>query len=100
MTMKSIKKRDGRTVAFDPAKIQAAIMKSFEASGSAKGPETAEQLTQRVVEELENNESIGSVPTVEEVQDTRGAGADRKGLRPLPPRRTSFTAPSAAACGR
>ena len=70
MTMKSIKKRDGRTVAFDPAKIQAAIMKSFEASGSAKGPETAEQLTQRVVEELENNESIGSVPTVEEVQDT------------------------------
>ena len=70
MTMKSIKKRDGRTVAFDPAKIQAAIMKSFEASGSAKGPETAEQLTQRVVEELENNENIGSVPTVEEVQDT------------------------------
>lgn len=38
MTMKSIKKRDGRTVAFDPAKIQAAIMKSFEASGSAKAP--------------------------------------------------------------
>ena len=70
MTMKSIKKRDGRTVAFDPAKIQAAIMKSFEASGSAKGAETAEQLTQRVVEELENNENIGSVPTVEEVQDT------------------------------
>ena len=70
MTMKSIKKRDGRTVAFDASKIEAAIMKAFEASGSAKGQETAEQLTQRVIEELENNESIGSVPTVEEVQDT------------------------------
>ena len=70
MTMKSIKKRDGRTVAFDASKIEAAIMKAFEASGSAKGQETAEQLTQRVIEELENNESISSVPTVEEVQDT------------------------------
>ena len=70
MTMKNITKRDGRLVPFDAAKIESAILKSFEASGSAKGRETAQQLTQQVIAELENNESISSTPSVEEVQDT------------------------------
>ena len=66
----SIKKRDGRVVPFDLDKIQNAVTKAFEGSGSAKGVETARAISEQVEQELENNESIGSVPTVEEVQDT------------------------------
>ena len=66
----SIKKRDGRVVPFDLDKIQHAVTKAFEASGSAKGEETARAISEQVEKELENNESIGSVPMVEEVQDT------------------------------
>ena len=66
----SIKKRDGRIVPFDLDKIQHAVTKAFEGSGSAKGEETARAISEQVEKELENNESIGSVPTVEEVQDT------------------------------
>ncbi len=65
----SIKKRDGRIVPFDTAKIEAAIEKSFMASGSQKSLETAQELTALVLTNLENNESIPSVPTVEQVQD-------------------------------
>jgi ribonucleoside-triphosphate reductase len=50
-------------------KIQNAVTKAFEGSGSAKGEETARAISQQVEVELENNENIGSVPTVEEVQD-------------------------------
>ena len=66
----SIKKRDGRVVPFDLDKIQLAVTKAFEGSGSAKGEETARAISEQVEKELENNESIGSIPTVEEVQDT------------------------------
>ena len=66
----SIKKRDGRVVPFDLDKIQHAVTKAFEGSGSAKGDETARMISEQVEKELENNENIGSVPTVEEVQDT------------------------------
>ncbi len=70
MSIESIRKRDGRTVAFDKEKIEHAIFSAFQASGSAKGHETAAQLADRVVEELENNEAISATPTVEQVQDT------------------------------
>ncbi len=66
----SIRKRDGRVVPFDLDKIQHAVTKAFEGSGSAKGEETARMISEQVEKELENNENIGSVPTVEEVQDT------------------------------
>ncbi len=65
----SIIKRDGRQVPFDSQKISDAIMKAFQASKSAKTYATVENLTHRVLEELEKNEDIG-IPTVEEVQDT------------------------------
>ncbi len=64
----TIKKRDGREVPFTPLKITEAIMKAFQASGSAKTEKTAQELTMQVVAELESSENIG-VPTVEEVQD-------------------------------
>ena len=65
----SIRKRDGRVVPFDIEKIQHAVTKAFEGSGSAKGEETARLISEQVERELENNENIGSTPTVEEVQD-------------------------------
>ena len=66
----SIKKRDGRVVPFDQTKIEQAIEKSFLASGSRKGKETANQLAGLVVAAVENDEAIPSIPTVEQVQDT------------------------------
>ena len=66
----SIRKRDGRIVPFDQDKIQQAVFKALKASGSAKGEESAKAVSQQVEAELENNENIGNVPTVEEVQDT------------------------------
>jgi len=66
----NIRKRDGRMVEFDQAKIENAILRAFQASSSAKGRETAQALAERVVAELENNESVSSTPTVEQVQDT------------------------------
>ncbi len=70
MGITNIRKRDGRMVEFDQTKIENAILRAFQASSSAKGRDTAQQLAQRVVEELENNESVSSTPTVEQVQDT------------------------------
>ncbi|MGN0972086.1 MAG: anaerobic ribonucleoside-triphosphate reductase, partial [Aristaeellaceae bacterium] len=70
MSINNIRKRDGRTMPFDREKIENAIFRAFQASGSAKGHETAEALTDRVIQELENNESISGTPTVEQVQDT------------------------------
>ncbi|MFH1880550.1 MAG: anaerobic ribonucleoside triphosphate reductase, partial [Bacillota bacterium] len=66
----SIKKRDGRVVPFDQVKIEQAIEKSFLASGSRKGKETAHHLAALVVTAVENDEAIPTVPTVEQVQDT------------------------------
>ncbi len=65
----SIKKRDGRIVPFDQAKIEQAIEKSFMASGSRKSAEEAAALAALVVAEVEGDESIPAVPTVEQVQD-------------------------------
>ncbi|MBE5778984.1 MAG: anaerobic ribonucleoside triphosphate reductase [Clostridiales bacterium] len=65
----SIKKRDGRVTPFDQAKIEQAISHCFMATGSQKSEETAHELANIVVAQLENNESIPSVPTVEQVQD-------------------------------
>ena len=64
----TIKKRDGRQVPFEAEKIEDAILKAFAATGSAKGRDTAQELTRQVVAELDRDEDI-DVPTVEDVQD-------------------------------
>ena len=69
MSILKIRKRDGREVPFDQDKIENAIFAAFQGSGSAKGHETAQALTNKVVEELENDENISATPTVEQVQD-------------------------------
>ena len=53
----SIKKRDGRVVPFDSAKIDQAIARAFAASGSQKGEDTARELTRLVMEDLDKNEN-------------------------------------------
>ena len=70
MSIRNIRKRDGREVAFDQQKIEQAIFAAFKASGSAKGHETSALLAQQVVTQMENDEAISGVPTVEQVQDT------------------------------
>ena len=70
MTIESIRKRDGRLVPFDRQKIENAILSAFRASGSAKGVETAQALTDAVMSALEKSETVSSTPSVEEVQDT------------------------------
>ncbi len=65
--IKSIIKRDGREVPFEPEKITNAI---FAAAGKLGGHnrDTAEGLTEQVIEYLETVKNI-TTPTVEEVQD-------------------------------
>ncbi|MDR1409971.1 MAG: anaerobic ribonucleoside triphosphate reductase [Oscillospiraceae bacterium] len=62
----SILKRDGREVPFNQQKITAAIFGAAQAAGG-NDRETAERLTQQVVDRL--NESGVTRPLVEEVQD-------------------------------
>ena len=69
MSILKIRKRDGREVPFDQDKIEHAIFSAFQGSGSAKGHETAQALTNKVVQELEDDENISATPTVEQVQD-------------------------------
>ncbi len=64
----TIKKRDGRELPFRIEKIEEAIAKAFEASGSNKGAEVAHQLAEQVVHALETSDVPGT-PSVEEVQD-------------------------------
>ena len=64
---KSIKKRDGRIVRFNPEKITDAIEKAGVATGEF-GRKTAEQLTIRVLN-LAQQALEAKVPNVEDIQD-------------------------------
>lgn len=65
--IKSIKKRDGRIVDFQPEKIVAAIGKAFLAVGKDE-PKAPADLAGRVVERAEENFSL-KTPGVEDIQD-------------------------------
>lgn len=67
MSIKSIKKRDGRIVAFDQRKISTAILKAFDAAFQPDMAETAERLSTKVASILEV-EGV-ELPEVEHVQD-------------------------------
>lgn len=64
---KTIKKRDGRRVKFQPEKITAAIEKAGLATGEFDHKE-AEKLTKKVLSRLEAR-TVRTVPGVEEIQD-------------------------------
>lgn len=63
-----IKKRDGRIVEFDQAKITEAIIKAAKASGG-ESREVCEELSKRVLNDMELRFGAGMVPGVEDVQD-------------------------------
>jgi len=68
MSIKKIKKRDGRIVPFDQRKIAAAIWKAAEAVGG-KDRQRAKYLSDKVVKILEKNFNQHTIATVEQIQD-------------------------------
>jgi len=68
VSLKRIRKRDGRIVDFDPQKISNAIFRAIEATGG-KDPKLADKLARRVVENLEIMYGTEGTPSVEDVQD-------------------------------
>lgn len=66
-SIKSIKKRDGREVRFDPRKITNAINKAFKATYQPNNEFVAEELTKEVVDSLVKEGF--TTPDVEHVQD-------------------------------
>ena len=63
-----IKKRDGRLVPYDEAKIASAIDRAFVAAESGKGEDEAERLAKIVTREMNAKES-NETPSVEDIQD-------------------------------
>jgi ribonucleoside-diphosphate reductase alpha chain len=68
MAVTKIRKRDGRIVDFDPARIKNAIHKAFVAVDLKNG-ERAETITKEVVKRLEER-FVEKIPSVEDAQDT------------------------------
>lgn len=68
-TITKIRKRRGRIVKFNQAKIATAIDKAFRAIGEKDG-QRVKYLADRVVEKLENRFDGRSIPHVEEIQNT------------------------------
>ena len=60
-------KRDGRTMAYDEGKITRAVLRAFSAVNSEYGEEEARRIARLVTQYVDGQ---GSVPTVEQVQDT------------------------------
>ena len=66
--IKSVTKRDGSTVPFTPQRISNAIYRAAVAVGG-RDKNLAENLTNQVVEYLENTLPLEHIPNVEEIQD-------------------------------
>lgn len=65
---KTVQKRDGRVVKFDPSRIEGAVLKAFKATGEHKGVCSAESAAREVTATVLSN-LFGANPTVEEIQD-------------------------------
>ncbi len=68
VTLKKIKKRDGRIVDFDSSKITEAIWKAQKAVGLGDKL-LAASFAEEIVKQLENRLEPGEIPSVEQVQD-------------------------------
>lgn len=64
-----VRKRDGRIVPFDQAKITNAIAKAMNVTGEARSKEDAEKVSEQVVVALEKKFSKDYIPTIEDIQD-------------------------------
>ena len=78
LTIKKIKKRDGRIVPFDQKKISGAIWKSAESVGG-KDKNRAQYLSDKVVSILEKRFNGHTIATVEQIQDVVEAVLMRHG---------------------
>ncbi len=67
-TVQKIKKRNGRIVKFNPAKIANAMEKAFKAIGEKDGVRV-KFLAEKVIEKLEEHYDGKIIPQVEEIQD-------------------------------
>ncbi len=67
--VEQVKKRDGRIVEFDPAKIERVIERACAATGVSVSSVVVGAITDRVVEDIESR-FRGVVPSVEDVQDS------------------------------
>jgi len=65
----SVHKRDGRTVPFDQKRINAAILRAYQAVGRGEDEQRAQALSQKVVELLVNRLGPHACPHVEQIQD-------------------------------
>src|SRR3989338_1423113 len=68
ISVKKVRKRDGRQADFNQEKITEAIWNAAQAVGG-KDKETAEKLSEKVIAKLEQKFS-GRIPNVEDIQDT------------------------------
>src|SRR3989338_2031515 len=66
-SIKYVKKRDGRTVKFDPSNVEEAIFKAAVAVGGHDG-EMAKAIAESVEKEA-NKQFSGAIPSVEQIQD-------------------------------
>ncbi len=66
--IKQIRKRDGRIVKFEKAKVSDAILKSIEATGQQDGV-LSDRLADKVIEHLESQTPKNKIPNVEDIQD-------------------------------
>ncbi len=78
MALLQVKKRDGRIVDFEPAKIAAAVDKAFKAVGEGS-PTLSVELASEISETLEKN-FPGGLPSVEDIQDLVEDALIRQGL--------------------
>ncbi len=78
MALLKVKKRDGRIVDFEPAKIAAAVDKAFKAVGEGS-PTQSVELASEISEALEKDFPDG-MPSVEDIQDLVEDALIRKGL--------------------
>ncbi len=67
MSIKKVKKRNGKIVSFKPSKITNAIKKALAAT--EKDTELSEQLTQQVITTIQSSIDNKNIPTVEQIQD-------------------------------
>ncbi len=69
MTIRVVKKRDGRIVDFDASRIERAITKAFEATNQPNGILYIPDIVHKVITELELQFGEERIPSVEDVQD-------------------------------
>ncbi|RLF40279.1 MAG: ribonucleoside-triphosphate reductase [Thermoplasmata archaeon] len=69
LTLKSVRKRDGRMVAFDQKRITKAIYRAMQHVGEGNLDKDPLRLSNRVIRELTKRYPSSHIPTVEEIQD-------------------------------